>query len=222
MNIKRLTLIARKKAAVAELINCSATKKFTQKQYEQTARKYLIRTRQLKMAMSNFLNFGMVDLRYRSAKANAPKRDDAVANAYSNAKNLAVLTSTFAMKPLDELRVLLHEYINSSERSGEFLYNHQINFTQWYQMLKNLYITGKIGKKMIFNFREYKKLNVKDVIRYAKYRYGRKYTISRKNGEEYNYNLPENTIFSNILMISNEEEKLQIKRAAHILQMYLV
>ena len=115
MQVKRLTLVARKKAAVAELINCSATKKFTQKQYEQTAKKYLIHTKQLKVAMSNFLNFGMVDLRYRSAKANAPKRDDAVANAYSNAKNLAVLTSTFAMKPLDELRVLLHEYINSSE-----------------------------------------------------------------------------------------------------------
>ena len=64
---------------------------------------------------------------------------------------------------------------------------------------------------MIFNFREYGKINMKLVVRYAKYKYGRQYTA-------------DSAIFANLGAKCNltDDDKLRIKRAAHILQMYLV
>lgn len=209
MNINRMSLVSRKKEAVTEMINTSKNKKFSKKEFRVMSKKYGITRTSLELAMQNFLNFGYVDRRFRSpdAKRATTKGID----KYLNFNNNTDTINKFKYKDVKEIRVKLHEYINSPDRIGDFLIKNQINGNQWYRTLRDLYITGKIGNKMIFNFREYGKINMKLVVRYAKYKYGRQYTV-------------ESTIFANLGAKCNltDDDKLRIKRAAHILQMYLV
>lgn len=209
MNINRMSLVSRKKEAVTEMINTSKNKKFSKKEFRVMSKKYGITRTSLELAMQNFLNFGYVDRRFRSpdAKRATTKGIDKYLNFNSNTDTI----NKFKYKDVKEIRVKLHEYINSPDRIGDFLIKNQISGNQWYGVLRDLYITGKIGNKMIFNFREYGKINMKLVVRYAKYRYGRQYTVDSQ-------------IFRALSTKHNltDDDKLRIKRAAHILQMYLV
>lgn len=209
MNINRMSLVSRKKEAVTEMINTSKNKKFSKKEFRVMSKKYGITRTSLELAMQNFLNFGYVDRRFRSPEAKRATTKDT--DRYLTLNSISDKTNKFKYKDVKEIRVKLHEYINSPDRAGDFLIKNQINSTQWYTELRNLYITGKIGKKMIFNFREYGKINMKLVVRYAKYKYGRQYTA-------------DSAIFANLGAKCNltDDDKLRIKRAAHILQMYLV
>lgn len=210
MNIKRMSLVSRKKEAVTEMIKTSKNKKFSKKEFRVMSKKYDITRTSLELAMQNFLNFGYVDRRFRSPDAKRATTKDT--DRYLNfTTNISKSTAKFKFMDVKDIRVKLHEYINSPDRTGVFLIKNQINSNQWYNVLRNLYITGKIGKKMIFNFREYGKINMKLVVRYAKYRYGRQYTVDSQ-------------IFANLGAKCNltDDDKLRIKRAAHILQMYLV
>lgn len=216
------TNVQKKKAVVNYLLK-SKTKKITKSQYASAAKKFDVSKKQAELAMVNFLNFGKVDMRFSKANNIGKEKNLSIANKMPDsaiAKADKVEGLPYRNISDKEMCMYLHEFLfASTERIIDYLIRNNIRAYDWYTFHKNFVITGKIGNKKILDFTQYKKLDVRAVLLYAR-RVTRE-KASGRAGKNFNQ-LTNYRIWRGPRMEKfNLTERKQIVRAAHIVEMYL-
>ena len=210
---KTKTLLKNKKIAVLELITILNSSKYNQKHrskflFKKIGKKYAMSGETLENAYNNFLNFGLFDLRTKNSNSIGGRSINVSFSA--NTINKRKLLNSFKTRDFtsEEFGNLLHEYIFSYKgKISEFLIEKQINANQWYKILKDFRISGKILGRKVLDFTKYSKLDIKALIAYAHQYHCKRY--ANRNYKKYR------DIFK------NKTNKTLYIRAMHVLDLYL-
>jgi len=166
--------IIAKKQAVSELLQYGG--KNVLNHASTVAKQHGLKTVQVKRAYINFLNFKKVDLRYKRANATTatgtkvvlPPKSAAVAK--STAQKVAKIPS----RPLSsvEWRMLIHEWLITGSKTSSFCIKNKVNLTDFYEVLRELKISGTIKGVLVLDYRKYGKFDLSKVFIYmrAKFR----------------------------------------------------
>lgn len=207
-------LIKSKNSAVEYLCK-SNTKHITPAQIKYCVKNFNLSKKQVETAYRNFLNFDKVDLRYKNIDCSYTKSN-------INFDWVATIKKRKYFKKKDvtskEFGALLHEYIfNSNKKMLDFLEEKEFCVVQYYKILKDFSISGKLLGRKVLDFSKYKKINVNTLISFAA-RYNRNAYRSYESTKKY---CKKYKIYKYNDVIKNKSSYNQYVRAMHILDLYL-
>lgn len=210
---KTKTNLIQKKKAINYLLSTDNTQKHvTKKLFSKVGKKFNLTGKQVEVAYRNFLNFDVVDLRKKSFISVSTSNNDLIHRG-QNTKEKIKKTYRFKMKNFTskEFGNILHEFIfNYDGKITDFLIEKEINANQWYKIINDFAISGKILNRKILDFSKYKKLNVKALISFAHH-------MNKRN--TYKYTLCKFSKYKDIY--KNSVSLSQYTKAMHVLDIYL-
>jgi hypothetical protein len=165
--------MTRKEVKLAKLALCSIlaskSKKQVSKLLPEKAKELGLSIQQAKRAWSNFRTEGDPDRVYRHGKkvGEFSQYDSNIKWAEQNNKRYE--RKSRPMTTAEKIS-LLRDYLFSDMATVEVFEKHNVGKTQFYSILKELRVTGKIDNLQILTWNKHPKVKVEDVKRFNKYK----------------------------------------------------
>jgi hypothetical protein len=160
-----LSIILSKKENGCYNLATSGVKKITPKMIATEAVKQGLSFGQMDRAWKNYVQFDRVDLRTKdTSKAMTQEQKDQMKKyngLYFEGLKVQQLTDEQASN-------ILKEYIFTGIKAVKILDKYKMDKNQFYNIIKELNVSGKVGEKQVLNPAKYSKTNLKEVIRYSK------------------------------------------------------
>jgi DNA-binding transcriptional regulator YhcF (GntR family) len=119
----------------------------------------------LNRAWTNFVQFGVVDLRTKDGRKflNHKQKQQVNTNNKKYFKGLKVQSLTQQQKAN-----MVREYTFTNIKAVDLFRKYSMSPTQFYEIIRKLNVAGTVDGKGILNPKKYAKLDIKEVIRYSK------------------------------------------------------
>jgi len=159
------TVLSRKEQGCFNLA-ISGVKKITPNMIATEAIKQELSFNQMNRAWKNYVQFDRVDLRTTKNMTKTLTEEQKVQMRKYNGLYFEGLK---VQQITDEQAAnILKEYIFTSIKAIRILDKYKMDKNQFYNIIKELNVSGKIGNKQVLNPTKYSKTNLKEVIRYSK------------------------------------------------------
>lgn len=140
-------------------------KKITPKMIRNEAENQGISYHVMKRAWENYMKFGNPELRYKSKGVFTPLKQAQQISVWQlkNRPNFPVKELT-----TEEAGKLLKSYIFSGKQAFEVLKKNKISKNQFYDLIKELNVSGTVLGRKVLDPKQYAKVDVKQVIKFHK------------------------------------------------------
>ena len=167
--------IPKKKAAIKAIIGT----KITRSSMLKAAHDNGLSLRQLRLALSNFMNFGYIDGRSRTKWQNASRSEGLLKKIVSGYKHPKAVSALY--KRIESYKIggytatqagnLIHEFIFSSElRTMRYLDSKHINQIDWYAWLNELSEKGTLLGHKVIDYKTQSKIRLTTAIKIIRWK----------------------------------------------------